>query len=77
MHTLGQALQSRESLSSVSLLDTDVNIVLLGPNLLCGVERISLVSEGVYQGGTCSVSRCWESMRCGEEYRKGLDANQK
>jgi len=44
---LGQALQSRESLPSVSLLNTDVDVVLLGPNVLCGADRVSLVCEGV------------------------------
>ncbi len=45
--TFGQALQSRQSLASVPLLDTDVDIILLGPNLVISVERVTLVCEGV------------------------------
>ena len=45
--TLGQALQGRQRLTTVPLLDTDVDVVLLRPNLLVRVEWISLVCEGV------------------------------
>ena len=54
--TLGQALQGSQSLATVSLLDTDVDVVLLGPNLRCVIERVSLVGEGVYKGGNKHMS---------------------
>ena len=54
--TLGQALQSSQSLPTVPLLDTDVDVVLLGPNLFSVFERVSLVCEGVYKAQTRHVS---------------------
>ena len=50
--TLGQALQSRQSLTTVPLLDTDVDVILLGPNFLCLGERVTLVCEGICVGST-------------------------
>ena len=44
-----RALQSGECLAAVALLDTDVNVVLLRPNVVLHVKRVSLVGEGVYR----------------------------
>ena len=54
--TLGQALQSRQSLTTVPLLDTDMDVILLRPNVVLSVERVSLVGEGVYKGGNKHMS---------------------
>jgi len=43
----GQALQGRQRLPPVPLLDPDVDIVLLGTNVCVCAERVSLVCEGV------------------------------
>jgi len=43
----GQALEGCESLASVPLLDTDVDIVLLRSDVGTAAERVSLVCEGV------------------------------
>ena len=54
--TLGQALQSSQSLPTVPLLDTDVDVVLLGPNLFSVFERVSLVCEGVCRSDTSRLA---------------------
>ena len=45
---LREALDRRQRLAAVALLDTDVNVVLLRPNVVLHVKRVSLVGEGVY-----------------------------
>lgn len=44
---LGQALQRREGLASVPLLNADVDVVLLRANVCARAKRVSLVCEGV------------------------------
>ena len=50
MLTLRQPLQSSQGLAPVSLLDTDMDVILLSPNVLVSVDRVSLVCEGVWVG---------------------------
>lgn len=61
MRTLGKTLQGGESLSAVSLLDTDVDVVLLlnlwllfglyALFLVCGVKSVfTRVRERIYSG---------------------------
>ena len=45
--TLWEALKSRQGLTSVPLLDTDVNVVRLGSNVVIGCKRVALGREGV------------------------------
>ena len=60
--TLGQALQGRQRLTTVSLLDTDVYVIGLRPNVFVSVERVSLVCEGVCAERGKSVSLSTESI---------------
>ena len=46
--TLGKTLQSSQRLTSVPLLDTDMNVVRLRPDVLGAAKRVSLVCEGIY-----------------------------
>lgn len=47
--TFGEALESGQGLTSVPLLDTNVDVVGLGTDVLvCSSECLTLVSEGVY-----------------------------
>lgn len=45
--TFREALQCGQGLAAVPLLDTDVDVVLLGSNVLGVVKRVSLVCEGI------------------------------
>ncbi len=57
--TLGQSLQGCQGLTTVPLLNTDVDVIGLRPNVVAaGVERISLVCEGVCgeRGKSASLS---------------------
>ena len=45
--TLGQTLQSGQSLPSISLLDTDVDVILLRTDVFTASKRVSLVCKGV------------------------------
>ena len=49
--TFGQPLQSGQGLAPVALLDTDMDVILLRPNVVLSVERVSLVGEGVCTSG--------------------------
>jgi len=46
--TLWQALQRRQSLSTVPLLDTDVEVICLGANVSSPCEGIAFISKRVY-----------------------------
>jgi hypothetical protein len=45
--TLGQTLQSGQSLPSISLLNTDVDVILLRTNVFAASKRVSLICKGV------------------------------
>jgi hypothetical protein len=47
IHTLWQALQSSQSLPSIPLLDTDMEVIGLRPNVLSISERIAFVCKGI------------------------------
>ena len=46
--TLGKTLQSSQRLTSVPLLDTDMNVVLLRPYVFGSSKGVSFVCEGIY-----------------------------
>lgn len=46
--TLGQSLQGGQGLTTVALLDTNVDVILLRSDVLGGTE-VTLVCEGVYE----------------------------
>ena len=46
--TFGEALKRRQGLAAVPLLDTDMNVVRLRPDVLGAAKRVSLVCEGIY-----------------------------
>lgn len=57
--TLGQSLQGCQGLTTVPLLNTDMDVIGLRPNVVAtGVERISFVCEGVCgeRGKSASLS---------------------
>ena len=57
--TLWKALKSCQGLASVPLLNTDVNVVRLGSDVLSGCKRVTLVREGVCKRGIgVSTKRC-------------------
>jgi hypothetical protein len=45
--TLGQTLQSGQGLPSVSLLDANVDVILLRTNVFTASKRVSLICKGV------------------------------
>lgn len=46
--TLGKTLESSQRLTSVPLLDTDVDVILLRPYVFGGAKGVSFVCEGIY-----------------------------
>ena len=53
--TFGKALERGQGLATVALLDTDVDIVRLRPDVLGGSKRVSLVCEGICPDGRAEV----------------------
>ena len=51
-HTFAQTLKSRERLSAVTLLDTDVDVVGGGSNVGAIAERVPFVSKGIWREST-------------------------
>ena len=56
--TFGKALERGQGLATVALLDTDVDIVRLRPDVLGGSKRVSLVCEGI-----CTCARRGNKVR--------------
>ena len=50
--TFGEALECGQGLATVALLNTNVDIVGLGSDVLVGGKRVTLVCEGI-----CGVQR--------------------
>jgi len=67
----GETLQSSQSLATVPLLDTDVDIILLRPYVLRGSKRASFVCEGIESGEVLHVHATG-----GKVNRKKLDGNE-
>lgn len=45
--TFGKALERSQGLATVPLLNTNMDVVRLGPDVLGGSKRVSLVCEGI------------------------------
>ena len=63
--TFGEALKRRQGLAAVPLLDTDMNVVRLRPDVLGAAKRVSLVCEGI-----C----LWTGKRDGQQKARSISA---